>query len=415
MRKWLVLVFLGSCLVGNAQETLRVMQYNLLSYGGTDNFCLLECKRENLREVVQEIEPGLIAVNELSPGQFYINDILDQVLNVDGADWWMAGSNLNTMQSNIVNNVFYDSRLLALEGEDYVQGEFRDIRFFRFYYKAEDLAETNDTLFFQVAVAHLKAGGSDENADIRSQEASSLVSAVEDSGEEYRILAGDLNIYSAAEEAYSTLVGEGTPYADPLDEPGEWHNNFDFAGIHTQSTREENEPDDGASGGLDDRFDFILTSPEVLSGAGRLAYVPGTYLAFGNNGQIFNDNIYDNTSISADLADALYKTSDHLPVVAEFSLDDPTSGSDEIGSELAFNVWPNPSETGQINIRFDGEPKGDVTITIRDITGREVATERMTSSGRLYSISIPDVPSGIYMISASGEGRSLFARRLIIR
>ncbi|MCH6573843.1 MAG: hypothetical protein IH795_01365, partial [Bacteroidetes bacterium] len=41
-----------------------------------------------------------------------------------------------------------------------------------------------------------------------------------------------------------------------------WHNNFSFVEIHTQSPRTR-QFGGGANGGMDDRFDMILTSQSI--------------------------------------------------------------------------------------------------------------------------------------------------------
>ena len=59
------------------------------------------------------------------------------------------------------------------------------------------------------------------------------------------------------------LTGEsdnnGGRLFDPIDRIGNWHNNSSFSDVHTQSPRTA-QFGGGASGGMDDRFDFILFS-----------------------------------------------------------------------------------------------------------------------------------------------------------
>jgi hypothetical protein len=52
---------------------------------------------------------------------------------------------------------------------------------------------------------------------------------------------GDYNIDASVETSYQNLVavgggGSGRMF-DPLNQPGTWHDNGNFAAIHTQSTR----------------------------------------------------------------------------------------------------------------------------------------------------------------------------------
>jgi endonuclease/exonuclease/phosphatase family metal-dependent hydrolase len=146
------------------------------------------------------------------------------------------------------------------------------------------------------------------------------------------IFSGDYNIDDSNETAMLTLTnagGSGRGF-DPIDRPGTWTNNANFASIHTQSTRVTDLGDGGATGGVDDRFDIHLVSSPMLSGEG-VSYLgptaPGTvathsYRAFGNNGSVFNRAINDtrNTSKPRAVLDALHRASDHLPVVMDLQL-----------------------------------------------------------------------------------------------
>jgi hypothetical protein len=55
--------------------------------------------------------------------------------------------------------------------------------------------------------------------------------------------------------------------------------------------------------------------------SGGITYVPGTYYAYGNDGNHFNDSINQppNTAVSQAVANALHYATDHLPVIASFS------------------------------------------------------------------------------------------------
>ena len=68
---------------------------------------------------------------------------------------------------------------------------------------------------------------------------------------------------------------------------------------------------------MDDRFDWILTTNDLLNGENGLEYVLGSYKAFGNDGKHFNlaINFKENEAVSAEIANALHEMSDHLPVV----------------------------------------------------------------------------------------------------
>ena len=97
---------------------------------------------------------------------------------------------------------------------------------------------------------------------------------------------------------------------------GAWHDGSAFAPYHTQSPCKDGTCASGAAtGGLDDRFDFILPTNNLGTGQG-LALVPGTMKSVGNDGLHLNLNITDSPTIpeGASYATALKLASDHLPV-----------------------------------------------------------------------------------------------------
>src|SRR5690554_2020523 len=101
------------------------------------------------------------------------------------------------------------------------------------------------------------------------------------------IFAGELDLDTPTEPADIELFNPDNNIimADPIDRPGSWHNNINFLDIRTPSTRvSSGGVEGGAGGGLDDRFDFILISENMITDP-KLRYIPDTYKAFGNNGR----------------------------------------------------------------------------------------------------------------------------------
>jgi len=143
------------------------------------------------------------------------------------------------------------------------------------------------------------------------------------------IYAGDYNVDSSDELSYQNVLTPGIGAGfDPLNQPGIWASNPSFAAIHTQSTRIDS-INNGAGGGVDDRFDIQLATAELMDNDG-LAYIgpnasgapAHSYRTFGNVGTTYNKNINDpvNTSQPIAVLNALYNASDHLPVVADYQL-----------------------------------------------------------------------------------------------
>jgi hypothetical protein len=141
------------------------------------------------------------------------------------------------------------------------------------------------------------------------------------------LVAGDFNVYTSTEPGYQLLINPNRDLVlkDPINVPGSWNNNAQFSDVHTQSTRTAPINDDGAGGGMDDRFDFILISEPAFEADARVQYVEGTYENVGNTGNCFNQRLIDCTggNVPGDVVYAMYQMSDHLPIVLEMQVQLP--------------------------------------------------------------------------------------------
>jgi hypothetical protein len=110
---------------------------------------------------------------------------------------------------------------------------------------------------------------------------------------------------------------------DPINRPGDWSGEAQFSDIHTQSTRTASLSDGGATGGLDDRFDHQMVSGFIMNDSAGIKYIPGTYHTAGQDGQHLNKAVNAspvNTAAPANVVQALYEMSDHLPVYASYQI-----------------------------------------------------------------------------------------------
>ena len=176
---------------------------------------------------------------------------------------------------------------------------------------------TGDADFF-VYSTHLKAGTSGSDEATRAAEASLLRADADALGAGASVIVtGDLNVRDSFELGFSNFLAAGPAQLnDPINAPGNWHNNNAFRSIHTQ-----NPQDPGlGGGGMDDRFDFQLLSGEFFDGTG-IDYIDGSYRAFGNNGtHALNGAITSGTGADASVLQALANASDHLPVVVDYDI-----------------------------------------------------------------------------------------------
>lgn len=294
-------LFAGAALF--AQNQIRLMNYNLLNYDADTT------RNAFFRTVVQANDPDIVVVQEVLSvaGK---NNFLNNVLNHGGSQYQAGAFILDSISSNAL---YYKPSKFIFVSNSAIPASPRDLNEFTLVY-----FPTLTT--FRIYALHLKAeqGPANELQRLAQVQALRQVTNALPPGSDF-IVCGDFNIYTAAESAYAALLNPAGPgyVLDPLP-AGNWHANPSFAAIHTQSTRVR-AFGNGATGGLDDRFDMILLS-QAVSNPGGMAYVTGSYTAFGNDGFHFNDSInaLPNLAVPPEVANALHYASDHLPVLAGF-------------------------------------------------------------------------------------------------
>lgn len=232
------------------------------------------------------------------------------------------------------------------------------------------------------------------------------------------IVCGDFNIYGEYEQAYYKLtvdnVTDDGNFNDMLNIPGIWNQPL-YSEYHTQSTR-FGSVGGGAPGGMNDRFDMILYSNGIEQ-PGRITYITNSFTNPGNDGLHYNQsiNIMPNTAVPQAIADALYWTSDHLPVYADFEFA-PTGMEEAEGGSGSWqlNVFPNPS-CQNISLRYFLKKESDVQLILYNSMGKVVKEFRAKNTTGYHQeiFSIKNLSSGVYSVSLSA-GDTLLNRKLII-
>lgn len=312
-----------------AGDTLKIMHYNLLHFANITDYCSSSDNHVNDKEnwistIFHYARPDVFTVNELSSqGQGYeLNNILDHIIYAHGVDHYDFVNTYNRSGSSIMNGFFYNTRKLGFYARDDVYYGTRDIDFLKMYLKTGALQQ-GDTLFLHFIVTHFKAGTSQEDKELRLADAEAIMRYLEQHNIERNVfLCGDLNVRNADEAAFQELIAGdyGVQLEDPLDDYGDWHNNADYAFLHTQSTVANGACK--AGGGMDDRFDFILSSDNMLSDSAAVQYIQGTYEALGQDGDHLNAslNASGNNAAPDSVIHALVNNSDHLPVCMELEV-----------------------------------------------------------------------------------------------
>jgi endonuclease/exonuclease/phosphatase family metal-dependent hydrolase len=425
MKKALLFLALLSGLNLFPQDTLTFMQYNLLNYGNFTDYCTvqnnqIEDKDVYISTIVNYIQPDVFTVNEVSGSGAIHQHLLDRAVNADGIDKYKMAPFIFTASPYLVNLLFYDHKKLTLYSHVIAQSTIRDVDVYKLYYNSNDLAE-GDTAFVICVVAHLKAGNTAGDTENRATMAQNTMNFLENYGrDDNYLLSGDFNLYSSSEDAYQTFTqyaNSSLRFYDPIDKPGDWNNNSAFAAYHTQSTHLTSSGCP-ASGGMDDRFDFILMSNNLKFGVKHLTYVPGSYHAIGQDGLHFNKDITaspTNTSVPPDVLTALYENSDHLPVTLKLAVDKTLGVSDWLAGDFQ-NIRFNNPVSSKIRLTITTAKPTRLYVDLFNLCGKAVYkhTENLISGQNQVDLHADGIPSGMYLMKMSGENKQTVTRKLVI-
>lgn len=406
----IIFLFIGIIPGLFAQDVVQIMQYNLLNYGNLTAYCTSTnngalTKNANFKIIFNHVKPDILTVNEMAENPIYQDSLLNNTLNIDGETKYKRATLTDLSKGNwIVNMLYYNSEKFGLSKHIALPTIYRATDVYRLYYKAADLAITNDTVFLTCIVTHLKAGSYSSDQTDRTTMVNTIMNYIQtnDLRNNY-LLMGDFNVQSASETAYTNLLKEysGTYFLnDPLNASGTWNNNSNFSAIHTQSPRQIANGC-ASTGGLDDRFDFILSSPKLLEGNHGMKLLSETYTALGNDGLHFDRSILldpTNTSAPADVITALHDASDHLPVLVKIRTDQSylSIESEERFEEIKFQ---NPvNDQLQIHLAFENAHAFEIRIL--DLMGRTLKVFPNNAKAAQHSINIDfsDLKSGIYFL-----------------
>ena len=142
---------------------------------------------------------------------------------------------------------------------------------------------------------------------------------------------------------------------------------------------------------MDDRFDIIFTSNDVISGSSGIQYISGSYVADCQDGNHFNlaINSVTNNQGSQEIADALFYMSDHLPVSLSYNISMPLSSHELINNQLAVNFIQRDKRL-IINTMDSFESQ----IFVYDLSGRELFREELKNENQI-EINLQSFSEGI--------------------
>lgn len=403
-------------------DTIKMMQYNMLYYttsvpsGCNITASYLDNKDLNLKKIIKYENPDVLCVNEMGSQSTYVDRIKNNVLNTDGVTYYQNCPLTNFSGGSIANMMFYDSRKLGYHSFFYITTSVRDINAYKMYYKTPQLA-SGDTIFITFIIAHLKAGSYDSDELTRYQQTQALMNKLEQLqiADNY-IFSGDFNLYSSSELSYQHLVNyPNTLYRfyDPINQSGNWNNASQFAAIHTQSTHTSSENGCYSTGGMDDRFDFILVSPYVYFGSKKVRSVNSSYHALGQDGNRFNGSINNpqNSIVPDSIANALYNFSDHLPVIMQIAIDQTVSVNDIDPPFLVQIV--NPVQD-QLTVEVHLPTATFLTFEIYSIGGKllETYTIFFDAGNTIHKQSF-DYPASFYILKIQNSEKQTVVKKLV--
>lgn len=387
--RYIILTILVSILDAS---TVRIMTYNILNYQDENS------REDDYALIIDFIQPDLIVAQEII-GETGYSHFRSDVLDVIAPNSWASAPFTNQTAQQDIALYYKDDTFTFISTSVVYTAQSSGTRDVIQWVMLHNLSGIE----FNVYGVHLKASSGTSNANQRLQETTILRDHLNELDANFFIVAGDFNIYSnnsSSEPAFDMLTGASDDNAgrlfDPIDRIGHWHNNSSYSDVHTQSPRTSSFGG-GANGGMDDRFDWLFVSQSILDETSSMYYVDGTYWAFGNDGNHFNDAINDgnNNSVSAEMADALHDASDHLPVYMDVWFDDLTYSDQGI---VITEVMANPaSVSDSYGEWFEVLNTTDSTIdmhgwSIKDLDG----DEHQLTSGQA---TIP-ILSGEYLILA---------------
>lgn len=406
-------------------ETLRLMTYNILNYRTTTAQCTGNNNNPTnkdgyIRSIVQYVDPDIIVMNEIGAQAVNSDRLLTNALNVGGVNKWEQADYSNNSFSNLVNMLFYDSTRVGLHSQSVVERDLQNnslvrvIDIYRLYYKDPLLNLGGDTIYFNVVGLHLKAGNTSSDEVARGRASAALIDYLKTQVDDEAIfICGDFNTYSDNEPAIQNLI-TASPLNerifDPANALGGWNNSPLYAAVHTQSTRNSGNTNNGcfSGGGLDDRFDMILVSNAVLNDpSSDVRYVNNSYETLGNDGSHFNKSIKDapaNNSAPSLIIDALHDNSDHLPVSLQFEVNKLGLGMAGL-SPVRQLLMSNPIKN-YFNLKFRVEGEALVKVRILDILGRTIFSTEVELNGNGW-FELKDVafqkPAGMYLLQMEGK------------
>ena len=380
-----------------SQETLNAMFYNVFKFPTS----LPQNRELILRDILDEYQPDLFMICELvneNGADLILNTSLQN--QTDTFARAVFTPDLTNPSDPLQTMVFYNTRKLTLVNQQTLPTVYRDIN----HYSFELNVEANDPIYLEVFVAHLKSSTGPANRQMRFDMVEQVTQELQNltQPDTYVLFSGDFNFYNSSEIGYQQILNPANAIVmiDPINAPGSWQDNASFSYLHTQSTRFSNSgfgggANAGASGGLDDRFDFIFVGDDVMQGTNKLKYIAGTYKALGNDGLHYNKSLLaspTNTSVPFNVLQALYYMSDHLPIVMKVYIDEAVSVDEKTSKES----WRGYFSNNKFVFKSD-KVEQQINVQLIDILGKPIQ-KKFYQNQHSFEFDYNHLTNGLYFV-----------------
>ncbi len=424
MKRIVFLILLCFSLNLYCTAQIRLMSYNMLNFP-TGN---LQGRVDTLENIVSYTRPHLLMIQELktAEGLAEVTDMMDDIGYGNFASSTFLSQQSAPGTSNPLQQaIVYDLNVFRMKSESYVLTDVRDINEYVLYLNDPELEQGADTTFLYVYVAHLKSSEGADNVQARLDMVNNLVTHFQNIPANANVIfAGDFNLYTNTEPAFvaATNTDNEIVLKDPFQSYGDWPGaSFAHKEILTQCTRISQFMNDGAGGGIDDRFDFILFSENLMNQSADLHYTEDSFISLGNTGGCYNQDITDcitGNEVPFDVLQSMYYMSDHIPQICQLStlLEIPDDVAEN--SALPFQLKLVQNADGEFSLRYSSNESFQSEILLWTFDGKMILAEPIAISRGEHEIKLSssqNLAAGIYLAGLTTKDGNYFTQRFIVQ
>lgn len=381
------------------QDTIKVMEHSMLYYSSSD---ANSGRYKDLRTIIAYAKPDILLIDELDSDNS-AKYLLDSALNKAGVGIYARAPFINGFDTD--NSMYYKTSKIKFKSQGAINTVLRDINQYYVYY----VISPGDTAWLYLHMSHLKAGGTYSTAEgtQRGAEVTSLCNAISSIPQSKNVIfAGDFNFKNNQEPGWIKMTTNCSHlFYDPINQAGNWAGNSFYKNIHTQANRTSANPGccSGTTGGLDDRFDFIMGNSAIINGTNKMKILPSTYKVLGNDGNHYNLSNIDspaNTSVPSNVNLALFNLSDHLPVETKILVSPTLISVKEIEEDKNAALFLNYGNDG-LEMIAQIKHDDDFELVVTDALGRLLVSKKvhLFAGNTLLNKEIGDLNNGLYFVT----------------